>query len=267
MNIELNELGEPISVSLINNKGVISKVDIIYFKKLLDENNMMMKDLAKLLDVKLATLTYIKKSLKLGPKKYPFKNITLTPDQKSVLVGTVLGDGSLTIPRKGSNANLSFSHCVKQKEFFDYKVNFFVDFGFYSKPKKLHADSRTGKYYLCWDFKSNAHPIFTEYQNLFYHNKIKKVPENIEDYLTPLALAIWFMDDGSSQKSGYIISTNSFSVEEVNLLINILYSKFNVVANLHHKEQPVIYITAKSKKLFRSIIEPYIIESMNYKLL
>jgi len=37
---------------------------------------------------------------------------------------------------------------------------------------------------------------------MFYINKVKRVPINISDYLTPLALAVWIMDDGSSTKAG-----------------------------------------------------------------
>jgi hypothetical protein len=31
---------------------------------------------------------------------------------------------------------------------------------------------------------------------MFYKNGIKKIPSNIADYLTPLALAVWISDDG-----------------------------------------------------------------------
>lgn len=40
--------------------------------------------------------------------------------------------------------------------------------------------------------------------------------QDLEFYLTPLALAIWIMDDGCNVKSGIRIATNKFSKEETN---------------------------------------------------
>lgn len=54
--------------------------------------------------------------------------------------------------------------------------------------------------------------------NLFYivHNgkKVKKIPLDINSYLTPRALAFWIMDDGSKvDKGGMLLHSNSYSYE------------------------------------------------------
>lgn len=76
------------------------------------------------------------------------------------------------------------------------------------------------------------HEIFYKKDNL--NNKfIKIVPLNIEKYLTPLALAIWFMEDGSKLGKGVRIATNNFTLSEVEFLCSVLFKKFNLIATIH----------------------------------
>jgi LAGLIDADG DNA endonuclease family len=56
---------------------------------------------------------------------------------------------------------------------------------------------------------------------------IKTVPVYISDYLTPLGLANWIMQDGSFHKGqGINIATNSFTYDECLFLANILNKKY-----------------------------------------
>ena len=50
----------------------------------------------------------------------------------------------------------------------------------------------------------------------------KYINKEIEQYLTPLALAICIMDDGGWAKPGVRIATNSFTKQEVEFLVYIL---------------------------------------------
>lgn len=82
---------------------------------------------------------------------------------------------------------------------------------------------------------------------MFYNNKKKVIPLNISDYLTPLALAIWIMDDGTWKKPGVRIATNSFTLEEVELLKLTLENKFNIKSSLHkNNKQYQLYIKGES---------------------
>jgi hypothetical protein len=64
-----------------------------------------------------------------------------------------------------------------------------------------------------------------------------KIPNNIADLLTSVSLAYWIMDDGSFTGSG--LSTNAFSLEELNLLIEALDNNFSIKAtiNISNKEK------------------------------
>ena len=81
--------------------------------------------------------------------------------------------------------------------------------------------------------------LFINFANifLFYNsNKKKVIPNNIEELLTPLALAIWIMDYGTFKSPGLRIATNCFTKQEVELLVKALENKFNIKSSLQKKK-------------------------------
>jgi len=103
----------------------------------------------------------------------------------------------------------------------------------------------------------------------WYLNNNKCVPKNIGKYLTPLALAIWIMDDGGKVSKGLKFSTNSFTYEECNLLVKVLYDNFKIKSSVQsagHKDQYIIYVWKESMIILREIVSPYIIPEMKYKI-
>ena len=106
-------------------------------------------------------------------------------------------------------------------------------------------------------------------KNDITNNYIKIVPLNIEEYLTPLALAIWFMDDGSKLQPGVRIATNNFSYKEIEFLCNILYKKYKLIATIHTgglNKGYVMYIQKQSVPLFISLVKVHMVPSLYYKL-
>jgi LAGLIDADG DNA endonuclease family len=58
-------------------------------------------------------------------------------------------------------------------------------------------------------------PLFSEYHQLFYDGKRKRVPPELEKGLTtPLALAVWYLDDGGLRPDckTFRLHTNNFSL-------------------------------------------------------
>ena len=90
-------------------------------------------------------------------------------------------------------------------------------------------DKRTSKIYSTLHFSTRSLPFFNLYYQLFYVNKVKVVPSNIGILLSPVALGQWIMDDGSF-KSGLTLQTNAFSVSDVELLISVLKSNFDIIS-------------------------------------
>lgn len=56
----------------------------------------------------------------------------------------------------------------------------------------------------------------------------KIVPNNIYDLLTPVSLAHWIMGDGNARPHGLILCTDSYSIEDVIKLMNVLIIKYRV---------------------------------------
>ena len=52
---------------------------------------------------------------------------------------------------------------------------------------------------------------------LLRNDKVKVIPYNIDQLLTPIGLAYWFMDDGYAERSGFILCTYSFTESEIDL--------------------------------------------------
>jgi hypothetical protein len=75
------------------------------------------------------------------------------------------------------------------------------------KPKLKTRIKKEGRFF---HYRVNTFTFssFNNFHDIFYKldpitNKyIKILPLNIENYFTPLTLAIWFMDDGSKLKKG-----------------------------------------------------------------
>lgn len=76
------------------------------------------------------------------------------------------------------------------------------------------------------------------------------------------------MGDGSKQPSGLELCTDSYSIQDVVRLINVLIIRYGLICSLRErrKGQYRIYISAKSMANLRSIVEPFIIPSMLYKI-
>lgn len=115
-------------------------------------------------------------------------------------------------------------------------------------------------------------PCFTELYTFFYVNGIKIVPKDIYNLLTPLALAHIIMGDGAAHQSGLIICTNSYSIQEVVSIVNVLILHYRLDSSISIKRQNnkieyMVYIKKHSMSLLRSLVIPYFHSSMFYKIL
>jgi hypothetical protein len=124
---------------------------------------------------------------------------------------------------------------------------------------------------------SNCHEAFNFLAELFYPGSVrgKSIASNlIQDHLTARGLAFWWSDDGgkldynlNSKNKGIVLNTQSFTEEEVELMSKQLALKFNLECEVRsNKGKKVIVIKSNSFSTFLSLIDPYIIPEMRYKL-
>jgi hypothetical protein len=86
--------------------------------------------------------------------------------------------------------------------------------------------------------------------------------------LTPIALAHWIMGDGAKHGNGLILCTDSFTIQEIVVLMNVLIIRYDLKCTLHinSKGYKRIYIFSYSKKKLTTLVKPFIVPSMLYKL-
>lgn len=189
-------------------------------------------------------------------------------DVISVLVGSLLGDGHGEKLKNGG-VRFRFRQKATHKDYLFWLYNFFNIRGYCSNNVPIfYIQKYDGKIYEAYRFGTYGFTSLLWLYKLFYTNsKVKVIPVNITDLLTPLALAIWIMDDGTWNKPGIRITTNCFVKKEVELLKLVLETKFNIKSTLHkNNDRYQLYIKQESMYILKELILPYIVPSMLYKL-
>lgn len=118
-------------------------------------------------------------------------------------------------------------------------------------------------------FRTLAMPCLNYYYEIFYKDKKKLVPRNLDELLTARGLAYLIMDDGGkSVHNQTILHTRAFTKEEVIYLQSVLNKNFELVTRLEEKKQDqwVIYIPVRQKIKLKDIVGPYLHKSMLYKI-
>lgn len=192
-------------------------------------------------------------------------------DILSLIYGSLLGNGHAEKRPKGNGTRITFYQESSHVEYLLYIHKLLAELGYSSKTiptisTRLGKGGKVRKIIRCrtWSYSS-----FNWIHDLWYKNNIKRVPYNLEQYLTPLALAIWIMDDGTKSGKSLKFSTNCFTYEDCTKLINILYKKYNLKSSINSAGPPnqyVIYIWKESMLDLIKIVEPYILPSMKYKI-
>ena len=190
-------------------------------------------------------------------------------DVISVIFGSLLGDAHAE--KRATGTRISFFQEAIHVSYLLYIHNLLAISG-YCNPKIPIITTRLGnkgKIRQIIRFSTWTYTSFNWIHELWYVNGIKRVPECIGQYLTPLALAIWIMDDGAKVGKGLKLSTNSFTYSECLILIKALSENFNLKASIQSAGAPnqyIIYIWKESMDDLRDIVSPYIVPEMKYKL-
>jgi hypothetical protein len=190
-------------------------------------------------------------------------------DILSVIYGNLLGDGYAEKRSNSTRLTLHLGH--PNREYIAWLKNFYFERGYCSNNKlkfkkqinknnKIYFSTKINTYsFISFNF------IYEQFYKVINNNKIKVIPKNI--ILTPLTLAIWFMDDGSYQKPGLKISTDSFLKKDLIFLQNLLLKKYNLNTTLQKRKLNwTLYFPKVEAIKFAKIIKPYLHFSMLYKI-
>jgi LAGLIDADG DNA endonuclease family len=197
------------------------------------------------------------------PREVQNNTSELSEFQQAVLVGTLLGDGS--IAKHGHHHRLFIKHKAAHSALAAWKREIFNDFT--SMP--LHRfDQRLGdRLYPCVQFVTRTSPIFSEWRQRFYREGRKIVPDDIAMLLAPVAVAAWFMDDGTADRAGVSFQTHSFSHAEVERLAAVLRDLYRLETSLNrNKGAHVVYVHGASVPALAALIAPTMLPELGYKL-
>jgi hypothetical protein len=185
---------------------------------------------------------------------------SLTQLQRSIIIGSILGDGYLRIVPDRKNAFLEINHSLKAKESVDWKYLMLKNISGSAPKERENGENK--KAYRFFTSQSSA---MTELLKKFYQNGKKIVPPDL--ILDPIILAVWFMDDGSKSRDRDVyLNTQQFSLLDQKRLIHLL-RQFGLKARLNKdKKYYRVRFLKESIGKFNQIIKPYIIASMQYKL-
>lgn len=193
------------------------------------------------------------------------KMVKIPKNYLSIFVGIILSDAHVSKSSLKGEARLQFKQSLKNSEYFFYiysKLNHYCSKGPYYTKTKLK-----NKYHFGWAFTTRVLPCISELYNIFYKNNKKIIPLELYELLNWEVLAHWICGDGT-YNSGVRIQTESFTLEENILLINMLKLKLDLDCSLHKQRNfYIIYIKSKSLKKNLHNLLPYIPDSMKYKVL
>jgi len=195
------------------------------------------------------------------------RNMIVLPSyQYSVIVGLLLSDGWLIIP---SATNISPRLGLSQSlSHFKYVWFVFNALSHYCDNFPVLRERKRGtKTLWCVDVVTGALPCFSEIYSLFYVNKIKVIPHNIYELFTPVVFAHLIMGDGGFKSKGIFLCTDSYSIQDVVRLMNVLIIRYDLKCTLHKSNEGYrIYISRNSVGKVVEIVKPHLIPSMYYKV-
>lgn len=199
----------------------------------------------------------------------------LSKEQKSFLIGLLLGDGTIS-----NNYVFKLSHSEAQREFLEWKVELLNKFEIKNNGIKEYISKcgyNVGKNVLYSQLSIN--PTIKALRRTVYIPK-KTITRRLLNWLNPLGIAIWYMDDGcinvnTSKQRSSIQHTIKFATcvdkETVNVIIQYFLEVWDIKFRPFKEGKGTFSIASSSEKdceKFIDIVKPYIeqVPSLLYKI-
>jgi len=209
--------------------------------------------------------------LSVGDRVLQAAPMRLSNFQWKVVLGGLMGDSALSRAKSGHAARYRFGHGARQTEYADWKASLFANIG---TSRSTNANG---------DVFHDLPPLveLAELRDAVYIGGKKVLSEDYLKQLTPLSLAIWYMDDASFQirakglqartahGSGRVeICVEAFEPTTRNRLVTYLADTWHLVPKLIVRGGKTILQFPKDETTkLQALIAPYVHSSMEYKLL
>ena len=194
----------------------------------------------------------------------------LSKEQKSLLIGLLLGDGTIS-----SNCVFKLSHSEAQREYLEWKVGLLDVHGIKNNGVKEYISScgyNTGKKVLYSQMSLN--PTIKALRRTVYTPK-KHITRKLLNWITPLGLAIWYMDDGGlgvKKRNGKIhafdlILNTHTTTDQNQIMIDYFKEVWDVqFTQVKNKGHYRLRCGTKEAKKFIQIVKPFILPMFAYKI-
>lgn len=200
----------------------------------------------------------------------------LSEIQQQVILGSLLGDGSLRLQKtqKAKNPLFSVAHSDKQKDYLEWKELILKNISMGVTVQKNNRGFNTRKDALLYKFFTKSLPCLHSLYDKFFKVGRKEVSLELLYGLTPIALAVWFMDDGSSHKNTLYLHTCGLSENSVENVVSYFRDKYGIFFKKRKRNNlyagkvgfDLSVCQSKGGYKFMELVAPYIIPSMQYKI-
>lgn len=196
----------------------------------------------------------------------------MTEIQLNAILGSLLGDAGIRMSGL-TTSSIRWNHSSKQMEYVQHKHQILHEFA--TREPQIRTNPGYGEYWAVLTLKATT--IFHSMFVLTHPGNCqrKTITRAYLNQIThPIALAWWFMDDGSRDRTGNTgtIATNGFTEPEVQLLSDWLRIKWNLDTTIRQvthsstgKIGYVLYLPVNTYIRWMSLIQPYVPECMKYK--
>lgn len=187
-------------------------------------------------------------------------------DVISVIVGSLLGD-SYANRRSIEGTRICYRQSSINKEYLFWLYYFFLTNGYCSnlEPRKStiilkHGYAGIKSIYYRYEFNTFTFRSFNWIHEMFYHKGKKVIKPIIENYMTPLCLAIWISSHPNSYEE-LKFYTDFRRKEDIDKLILILKNRFGLICYSFKNKKSYfgIGIANESKELFKTLVDPFIL--------
>jgi hypothetical protein len=200
----------------------------------------------------------------------------LSDYEKQIIRGSLLGDAG-----KMSSSSVKMKQSIKQKQYLLWKfAQLHTHVRASAFKEESQYDKRYDKRYEFLRFYTRANTDIETILTEYYPDGQKRVTRQILDKLEPIAIAVWYMDDGSTDfnkrthensRPSASLCTDSFSKEECELIARWFQERWGIAAYVRPRSNGrktylrVCFGTDATERLF-ALIRPYVIPSMMYKV-
>lgn len=187
--------------------------------------------------------------------------------KNQIILGTLLGDAYIgKLQGRSKSYKIAWEHSLHQKEYALWKAE--RSLNNYSIYERNRLDDRTGNIYSSIMIYSTVDD-YKSYRQLFYPYGKKEVSNLILESLSPLAVAVWFMDDGNLYYNGnnchLTLSVNGFNEQSKLNIINYFKYKYNI--NFKPNQNAIRLTSIREVNKFELHFAKLYHKSMNYKKL